>query len=80
MTPETARAIDRALGDLSPIDRVASLVASIVTRKDADKAVLSMVALTTCMAKFLDAPARIAIAEILRDAADEVERRQLERV
>jgi hypothetical protein len=81
MTPETTRAIDQALGELPLIDRITALMCSVITRKpEATKGVVSMIAIVTAMAKYLDAPERVAAAEILRDAADAVERRQLERV
>jgi hypothetical protein len=81
MTPETTRAIDRALGDLPLLDRITMLMCSVIMRKpEATKGVVSMIAIVTSMAKNLDAPERVAVADILRDAAGAVERRQLERV
>ena len=77
MTPETTRAIDRALGDLPLLDRIMMLMCSVIMRKpEAVKGTVAMIATATVMAKQLGEPERIAIAEILRDAADAVEHRR----
>jgi hypothetical protein len=77
MSRDDARIIDAALGQLSPVDRVVTLVASIITRKpEAMSGTLSMIAITAAMAGYLSLEDRIMLAEIMRDAADEVEHRR----
>jgi predicted hydrolase (HD superfamily) len=62
--------MSRGFSLLMPLlDRIAALIASIVTRKDAAKAVVHIIAITTVMARHLGEAERIAIAEILHDAA-----------
>jgi hypothetical protein len=75
MTPETTRAVDQALAKLPLDDRVVALIANIITRRpQAVPAVLSMLAVTTAMTRYLPFATRVQLAELLRDAADEVER------
>jgi hypothetical protein len=62
--------------------RIASLLSpqtGLCATPQALKAILALVTISTAMAKFLSEPERIAIAEIMRDNADVIER-QLERV
>jgi hypothetical protein len=81
MPPKSAREIDQVLGDLPLMDRIVALMCSIIMRKlEVTKGVVSMIAIVTAMAEHLDEPTRIGISEVLRDAADAVERQQLERV
>lgn len=77
MSPRSAYAVDEALGNLPLLDRIAALVCSVITRKpEAVKGTVAMIATATAMAKLLDGPERVALAEILRDSADEVEARR----
>lgn len=77
MSPRSAYAVDEALGNLPLLDRIAALVCSVITRKpEAVKSTVAMIATATAMAKLLDGPERVALAEILRDSADEVEARR----
>lgn len=77
MSPDQARAVDQVLGDLPLDDRLVALVVSIITRKpQAIPAVLSMIAATAAMTRGLSHNNRVMIAELLRDCADHVERRQ----
>jgi hypothetical protein len=76
MSPQNARAIDDALGDLPLDDRLAALLVSIITRRlQAVDAVVSMVAVIGAMTRGLSVANWFALAELLRDCADTIERR-----
>ena len=52
MTQKTARAVDDALGDLPLDDRLVALVVSVITRRpEAIRAVLSLLSLTSVLAR-----------------------------
>ncbi len=75
MSRESTRIINAVLCELPIEDRMCALVASILSRKrEADPGVLSMLAVTTAMAKLLSARERMMVAELVRDTADEIER------
>jgi hypothetical protein len=75
---DNAHAVDQALGDLPLSDRIFALTACIVTRKpESLRGTVAVTAVTTAMEQHLSEAERVAISEILRDAA---EHRQLERV
>jgi hypothetical protein len=58
-------------------ERLAELIITIVERRsEAMAAPISMAAVITAMAQYLNRRDRIALAEILRDAADRVEHRR----
>ncbi len=77
MTQKTARAVDDALGDLPLDDRLVALVVSVITRRpEAIRAVLSLLSLTSVLARELPLAQRIALSEVARDVADEIERRR----
>lgn len=81
MTLKSAREIDAVLADLPLEDRVIALAANMIMRHpQALKAVCALIGFVSAMAKFLSEPERITIAEIMRDSADAIEHRQLERV
>jgi hypothetical protein len=74
------RIVDVVLGALSPDERLASLICSVIERRpQAMSALVSMAAVIAVMAQHLNGTSRIALAEILRDTADNVEheRRQV---
>ena len=72
-----ARAVDAALAALPLDDRIAALVTNILTRRpDAIKGVLLMIAATVALTRHLSHANKIMMAECLRDAADETERRK----
>ena len=77
MTQKTARAVDDALGDLPLDDRLVALVVSVITRRpEAIRAVLSLLSLTSVLTRELPLAQRIALSEVVRDVADEIERRR----
>lgn len=77
MSPENVRAVDQALGDPPLDDRVAALVVSTITRRpQAVPAIFSMIATATAMTRELPLTNRVQLAEIMLDAADEIERRR----
>ncbi len=77
MTQKTARAVDDALGGLPLDDRLVALVVSVITRRpEAIRAVLSLLSLTSVLARELPLAQRIALSEVARDVADEIERRR----
>lgn len=77
MSPEGNRAVDAALAGLSVDDRIAALVVSILTRRpQAVRAVLLMIAATVSLTRGLSHRDKVMLAECMRDAADETERRR----
>lgn len=81
MTRRDMDAIDAALRDLPLDDRICALACTVITRRpQCLDAVVSLTALITTMARWLNTTQRFQV-EVLRDSADRIERmRQLERV
>jgi hypothetical protein len=82
MSPERARAINAALGELPLDDRVTALICSVIERRpQMMPALLSMLATLRVMARYSSIENKIAFAEFMRDAADEIEHaHEVERV
>jgi hypothetical protein len=78
MSRESARIIHAALLELPLEEQVIALICALVERRKPEplRALVSMSAAITAMARYLAKDDRIALAEILRDSADEVERRR----
>lgn len=81
MTPN-AEIIHNTLRDLPLDDRLDALACTVIERRpQCLAAVISLTALVTTMARWLNTTQRFQLAEALRDAADRIERmRALERV
>lgn len=76
MSHDNMQAIDTALRDLSLDDRIAALVLNIIERREGVEAMSSLVAVIGAMSKSQLLTQRFAIAEMLRDTADVIERLQ----
>jgi hypothetical protein len=74
--PLSTRTLD-ALAEMSADEQLATLICCIVERRpQAMSAVVSMAAVIAVMAQHFNETNRIALAEILRDIADDVEHRR----
>ena len=76
MSHDNMQAIDTALRDLSLDDRIAALVLNIIERREGVEAMSSLVAVIGAMSKSQLLTQRFAIAEMLRDTADVIDRLQ----
>jgi hypothetical protein len=78
MSRETSRIVHAVLRELPPDEQLASLICAIIERKpQAMSALVSMLAVLGVMARHVSTENRIALAELMRDAADELERRRV---
>jgi hypothetical protein len=76
MQLENMRVIDATLRNMPADDRVAALIVACVEyRPHVIGAILTLISTIKVMARALPQTCRIALAENLRDLADEVERR-----
>jgi hypothetical protein len=72
--PRDVHIVDAVLGALSPDEQLASLICCIVERRpQAVRGLVSMTAVITLMAQYLSIENKIALSEVLRDAADTIE-------
>lgn len=70
--------VHAVLRELPPDERLAALICAVVERKpQAMSALVSMLAVLGVMAHHLSSENRIAFAELMRDAADEIEQRRV---
>ena len=81
MLHRTAREIDAYLGDVDLNDRIIHVVASMVRRQsEGRRCIASLIGLIAAISNFLKFEERYLISEMLRDAADRIERCEMEEV
>jgi hypothetical protein len=79
--PPNARKIHSMLRGLSTDDKVAALVVSLIERRpDAVDSTLSLIAAIGVLTRNLSLVNRYALSEAMRDCADMVEHREVERI
>lgn len=70
--------VHAVLRELPPDEQLAALICVIIERKpQARSALVSMLAVLGVLARHLSSENRIAFAELMRDAADEIEQRRV---